>query len=76
MKKRTIKKTYFYVKENYLMNIFGLDGRNKPLIITENNFENLKSYVEEVYLNPDILAFLPQIKEELKHVDEVQFIME
>lgn len=79
MKKYTIKKTYIPVKDRYLFNIFGLDGENNPLVITQKNINYLRNYVQvcmEETSNPNVSAFLTNVEKELETVDEVQFIME
>lgn len=79
MKKYTIKKTYIPVKDRCLFHIFGLDGENNPLVITQNNIDYVRDYVQEYVeetSNPNVLAFLTNVEKELETVDEVQFIME
>ena len=79
MKKYTIKKTYIPVRDTCLFHIFGLDGENNPLVITQNNIDHLRDYVQEYVeetSNPNVLAFLTNVEKELETVDEVQFIME
>lgn len=79
MKKYTIKKTYIPVKDRYLFHIFGLDGENNPLVITQNNIDYLQNHVQEYVeetSNPNVLAFLTNVEKELETVNEVQFIKE
>ena len=80
MKKSTIKKTYFYTDDSFIMHVFGLDGENEPMIITEDDIEYLESYIydyEEEFGDAKVLFdVLHEIQEELKTADEVEFIME
>lgn len=80
MKKHTIKKTYFITEDSFIMNVFGLDGCNNPMIITEEDIMYLESYIydyEEEFGDAKVLFdVLHEIQEELKTADEVQFIME
>lgn len=82
MKKRTIKRTYFITEDSFIMNVFGLDGCNNPMIITEEDIMYLESYLNDFEDSDDDFdgtecwEIIDEIKEELKIVDEVQFIME
>lgn len=80
MRKYTIKKTFFYTDDSFIMNVFGLDGENEPMIITEDDIEYLESYIydyeEEYGSESGLLDVLHEIEKELETVDEVQFIME
>lgn len=80
MKKRTIKRTYFITEDSFIMNVFGLDGENEQMVITEEDIEYLENYIydyEEEFGDAKILFdVLHEIEEELETADEVQFIME
>lgn len=79
MQKYTIKKTYIYGNK-FIYNIFGLDGENNDYIITNDNIDYLREYVEnyieEFGENEDLKKYLSLIEKELEEVDEVQVVRE
>lgn len=77
MKKRTIKKTYLYTDDNCIYFIFGLDCDNHKYIITNDNIEYLKNYVEEYmkeHPESEVMDIYNLIEKELEKVDEIQVI--
>lgn len=75
--KITINKTYFCTDNSFIYYTFGQDGDNKDYIITDDNIEYLREYIDdyiEEYGDNGLREILSLIENELEKVNKIQFI--
>ena len=75
--KTTINKTYFYTDNSFIYYTFGKDGDDKDYIITDDNIEYLREYIDdyiEEYGDNGLREILLLIENELEKVNEIQFV--
>lgn len=75
--KNTITKTYFSTNNSFIYHMFALDGDGKDYIITDDNIEYLREYIDdyiEEYGDNGLREILSLIEKELEKVNEIQFV--